>query len=127
MTRVPTLPPVAVPETDPRTANTPIPWASVQAIARDLRAVLFRIVNTDPRDGVHPHVRTEAARVACSLLDALISSSPQVDATPWRAELRKIATLENQIRWMWCCLSLVGTAALLALVEVVSLLDRLTP
>lgn len=107
--RVPTRPPVAVPETDPRTANTPIPWSTIQAIARDLRAALARIVGLAPGDPVHPWTRAEAARVACSLLDALISWRPPVavDMTP------RIVAVERSLL-VWRAVSVVALVVALA-------------
>lgn len=128
--RVPTnRPQVSAPETDPRTANTPVPWATVQAIARTLRAAVHRIATTGHNEPVPGWTRSEAARVACSLLDALISCSPgnAADLAPWRAELRKVAVLEQQIRWLWFTSLAAVAVAIWTLVEVVSLAARLTP
>lgn len=122
--RIPTnRPEVTAPETDPRTAGVPVPWSTVQAIARDLRAAVSRIAAMDSRDTVHPYVRAEAARVACSLLDALISWRPMngPDMSP------RVETLEREVR-TWRGVSLVAlVAALLALVEVVTLAGKLAP
>jgi hypothetical protein len=123
--RIPTnRPQVTDPETDPRTLGSSVPWSTVQAIARDLRAAVSRIAAMDPRDvAVHPYVRAEAARVACSLLDALISWRPMngPDVSP------RVETLEREVR-TWRAVSFVAlVAALLALVEVVTLAGKLTP